>query len=106
MLTLYNYVRHIAAKVFGLATFGRVYGTIVCLSGVFNCFQPSVNAITTNLFHGNALPVNIAMGVIGTALAVVFTVYVNTKIRHTVKAPHSEYGRLLPINYTITSGRR
>jgi hypothetical protein len=88
--------RHIAAKVFGYATFGRVYGTIICLSGVVNFAQPVIDSIRSNVCRGDPVPVNIALGAVGTVLAVVFTAFVANKTRNMHKrASCWERSRLL-----------
>lgn len=61
-----------AAKVFGFATFGRVYGTIICLSGLVNFSQYGLDALTHGPFRGNPIPINVILAgagfVVGTAL--------------------------------------
>lgn len=61
-----------ATKVFGFATFGRVYGTIICLSGLVNFSQYGLDSLTHGPLHGNPIPINIFFAcagfVIGTAL--------------------------------------
>jgi multisubunit Na+/H+ antiporter MnhC subunit len=69
-----------ATKVFGFATFGRVYGTIICVSGLFNLSQTAIDALTKGLWHGNPVPINIILAaaafVIGTALVIYVSVQV------------------------------
>lgn len=61
-----------ATKVFGYATFGRVYGTIICVSGMVNFAQYGLDALTHGPFDGNPIPINIFFAiagfVVGTAL--------------------------------------
>ncbi|EWC43622.1 hypothetical protein DRE_01509 [Drechslerella stenobrocha 248] len=68
----YTTVSDYAAKVFGFVTFGKVYGTIICLAGVFNFVQSGLDALTHGVFGGNPVPVNlmllISAVVVGTAL--------------------------------------
>lgn len=63
-----------ATKVFGFATFGRVYGAIICISGVVNFSQTALDALTQGPLQGNPIPINIALVissfVVGTALVV------------------------------------
>lgn len=72
----YTTVSDYAAKVFGFQTFGKVYGLIICLAGLFNFLQSPLDAMTHVVFNGNPIPVNlILMGIaviVGTAL-VIFT---------------------------------
>lgn len=76
----YSAMSDYATKVFGFATFGRVYGTIVCFSGLVNLSQTAIDALTKGNFGGNPIPVNVFLTVsaflIGTALVVYVTVQV------------------------------
>ncbi|TKA81078.1 hypothetical protein B0A55_02532 [Friedmanniomyces simplex] len=64
----YTAVSDYSAKVFGFATFGQVYGLIICLAGLFNFVQQGLDALTHGVFWGDPVPVNV--GLLGTALAV------------------------------------
>lgn len=64
----YSAMSDYAAKVFGFATFGRVYGTIICFSGLINLSQPLIDAANHEIFHDNPIPINITLA----ALALVF----------------------------------
>ncbi|KAF3993916.1 hypothetical protein FT663_01327 [Candidozyma haemuli var. vulneris] len=64
----YTAVSDFCAKVFGFETFGTVYGTIVCISGICNIFQQLLDRITHVMFNTNPGPVNSVL----TALTVVF----------------------------------
>ncbi|KAL3264956.1 hypothetical protein ABHI18_000233 [Aspergillus niger] len=74
----YSAMSDYATKVFGFATFGRVYGTIICVSGMVNFAQYGLDALTHGPFDGNPIPINsffaVAGFVVGTAL--VLFVYV------------------------------
>lgn len=74
----YSAMSDYAAKVFGFATFGRVYGTIICFSGLINLCQTGVDALTKSTFNGNPIPVNVFLAVagfiFGTALVTFVTV--------------------------------
>jgi hypothetical protein len=76
----YSAMSDYATKVFGFATFGRVYGTIVCFSGLVNLSQTGIDALTKGTFGGNPVPVNIFLTfsafLVGTALVVYVTVQV------------------------------
>ncbi|KAE8375549.1 major facilitator superfamily domain-containing protein [Aspergillus bertholletiae] len=54
----YTTVSDYAAKVFGFQTFGKVYGLIICLSGLGNFAQAGLDALTFKVFHRNPIPVN------------------------------------------------
>lgn len=61
-----------SAKVFGFATFGKVYGLIICLAGLLNFSQSALDAATHKTFHNDPVPVNVilltAALVVGVAL--------------------------------------
>lgn len=50
-----------SAKVFGFATFGKVYGLIICLAGLFNFTQSALDAATHRTFNGDPIPVNVVL---------------------------------------------
>ncbi|KAF2442634.1 MFS general substrate transporter [Karstenula rhodostoma CBS 690.94] len=74
----YSAMSDYATKVFGYATFGRVYGTIIFLSGVINLSQTGIAALTKTAFHGNPVPVNVFLAaaafIVGVALVTYVTV--------------------------------
>ncbi|KAJ9139201.1 Protein FMP42-like protein 2 [Pleurostoma richardsiae] len=72
----YSAMSDYATKVFGFATFGRIYGALICISGLVNIVQPGLDALTHGPLNGNPAPVNIFMAVAGTALSVSLTVFV------------------------------
>lgn len=76
----YSAMSDYATKVFGFATFGRVYGTIICFSGLVNLSQTGIDALTKSTFDGNPTPVNATLAIsaflIGTALVTYVTVQV------------------------------
>ncbi|PVH91901.1 MFS general substrate transporter [Periconia macrospinosa] len=57
----YTAVSDYSAKVFGFATFGKVYGLIICLAGVLNFAQSGLDAATHGVFKGNPIPVNVIL---------------------------------------------
>lgn len=69
-----------ATKVFGFATFGQVYGMIICLSGLVNMSQVGLNSLTLITFHGDPTPVNIILGVLGLLVGGILVVYVKRKV--------------------------
>lgn len=57
----YTAVSDYVAKVFGFRTFGTVYGTIICLAGLFNFSQSGFDALLHKVFHGNPVPINLIL---------------------------------------------
>ncbi|KAI8932611.1 hypothetical protein NX059_010110 [Plenodomus lindquistii] len=76
----YSAMSDYATKVFGFATFGRVYGTIICFSGLVNLSQTGIDALTKSAFNGNPIPINVFLAgsafLIGSALVVYVSVQV------------------------------
>jgi hypothetical protein len=68
-----------STKVFGFASFGRIYGTIVCLAGLSNFTQPGLDALRHDAFHDNPTPINIALGTSGALVGLILSLY--TEIR-------------------------
>ena len=76
----YSAMSDYATKVFGFATFGRVYGTIVCFSGLVNLSQTGVDALTKGAFHGNPIPVNVFLAVSGFLIGTALVTYVTIQV--------------------------
>lgn len=64
----YTAVSDYSAKVFGFATFGKVYGLLICLAGLLNLSQAGLDALTHGVFGNDPVPVNVIL--LGAALAV------------------------------------
>ena len=77
----YTAVSDYSAKVFGFRTFGTVYGTIICLSGLFNLSQSGLDFLFHQAFGGNPVPVNIILMSVGLGLGICLVLYVGTKAR-------------------------
>lgn len=71
-----------ATKVFGFATFGRVYGTIICLSGLVNFAQYGLDALTHGPFKENPIPINASLAVGGFVVGVILVSFVSIASRH------------------------
>lgn len=54
----YTVVSDYCIKVFGVATFGKIYGAVICLSGTFNFSQALLDMMTLQWFNGDPRPVN------------------------------------------------
>ena len=54
----YTAVSDYSAKVFGFVTFGKVYGLIICLAGLFNFIQAGLDALTHRTFDNDPIPAN------------------------------------------------
>ncbi|KAF2089801.1 MFS general substrate transporter [Saccharata proteae CBS 121410] len=72
----YTAVSDYAAKVFGFATFGQVYGLIICLAGLANFSQAGLDALTWGVFAGDPVPVNVLLLSVAAAVGVLLVAYV------------------------------
>lgn len=54
----YTAVSDFCANVFGFETFGTVYGTIICFSGLCNILQQVMDKVTHEYFNMNPIPIN------------------------------------------------
>ncbi|KAF2469001.1 MFS general substrate transporter [Lindgomyces ingoldianus] len=75
----YTTVSDYSAKVFGFATFGKVYGLIICLAGLFNFSQSALDALTHKGFHNNPVPVNIMLLAVALFIGIALVGYVYRK---------------------------
>ncbi|KAH8176404.1 major facilitator superfamily protein [Sarocladium implicatum] len=75
----YSTISDYATKVFGFATFGRIYGTLTCLSGLLNFFQSSLDALTHGPLKGNPFWVNVGLGALGSLFGIVLTIFTAVK---------------------------
>lgn len=72
----YSAMSDYATKVFGFATFGRLYGAITCISGVLTFSQYGLDALTAGPLGGDPTLVNIVLAILGTFVGLFLTVYV------------------------------
>ncbi|KAI0107087.1 amino acid transporter [Nemania sp. FL0031] len=75
----YSAMSDYATKVFGFATFGRLYGAITCISGILSFSQSGLDALIHGPLNNNPTPINIILTVAGTAVGLFLTVYVAIK---------------------------
>ena len=74
--------RDYAVKVFGLATFGTIYGTIICISGVTTFTQSAMQALTHEAFNDNPAPVNLVLAGLGLMVGTALVTYVAVAGKH------------------------
>lgn len=82
LTTRYLY-RDYTTKVFGFATFGRIYGSITAVSGLGQFVQPALDALTHGPLRDNPVPINLVFAVAGTVISTALTVFVYLKTRET-----------------------
>ncbi|KAL2756649.1 hypothetical protein ACRALDRAFT_1062358 [Sodiomyces alcalophilus JCM 7366] len=91
----YSAISDYATKVFGFATFGRIYGTLLCVSGLFIFGQYGLDAWIHGPLGGDPFPVNMLLAVTGTLLGVALVVYMLVTLRihsHAVKEIKEQAG--------------
>jgi hypothetical protein len=76
--------------VFGFHTFGKVYGLIICLAGLFNFLQTPLDAITHNVFDRNPVPINLILLAIALTVGTTLTAFVWHKSRDLNKVQLSQ----------------
>lgn len=85
----YSAMSDYAAKVFGFATFGTVYGTIICLSGVGIFCQSGLQALVHTVFQEDPGPMNLWLA--GTVLIVGISLVMYVDMRgRTVRLEHAD----------------
>ncbi|KIX05295.1 uncharacterized protein Z518_06167 [Rhinocladiella mackenziei CBS 650.93] len=77
----YSAMSDYTAKVFGHATFGTVYGAIICLSGLFTFSQSGLQAILHDMFDDDPEPMNLGLATAGLILGMALVMYVDIKGR-------------------------
>ncbi|CRK22305.1 hypothetical protein BN1723_017990, partial [Verticillium longisporum] len=77
----YTAVSDYSAKVFGFRTFGTVYGTIICLSGLLNFSQSGLDYLFHQTFKGDPVPVNVMLLSAGFAVGILLVGFVGVRTR-------------------------
>lgn len=77
----YTAVSDYSAKVFGFRTFGTVYGTIICLSGLFNFSQSGLDYLFHETFRGDPGPVNVMLLSLGAVVGVALVGFVSVRAK-------------------------
>ncbi|KAK3676569.1 hypothetical protein LTR78_003343 [Recurvomyces mirabilis] len=72
----YTAVSDYSAKVFGFETFGKVYGLIICLAGLFNFSQQGLDTLTHGVLKGDPVPVNVGLLITAFLVGVVLVGFV------------------------------
>lgn len=71
----YAAVQDLCAKVFGFKTFGRVYGAVICLAGLFNLSQSGWDYLFEKTQEGDPTLVNLFFLVVGLVSGVLLAAY-------------------------------
>ncbi|KAH7109831.1 MFS transporter-like protein Fmp42 [Dendryphion nanum] len=86
----YSAMSDYATKVFGFATFGRVYGTIIFTAGICNLSQTAIDALTKKTYGGNPVPVNSFLAVAGSLIGISLVIYITVQVRRFQKKLEDE----------------
>lgn len=65
-----------AAKVFGFKTFGKIYGLIICISGLVNLSQTALDDLRMRLFRKDPRPINVALMLVSLVIGIPLVLYV------------------------------
>lgn len=90
----YTAVSDYSAKVFGFQTFGTVYGTIICLSGLLNFSQSGLDYLFHETFNGNPVPVNLILLSFGLVIGISLVCYVGVQGRLYRKKGDASYANI------------
>ncbi|RMZ78204.1 hypothetical protein DV738_g4047, partial [Chaetothyriales sp. CBS 135597] len=77
----YSAMSDYAAKVFGFATFGTVYGAMICLSGLSLFLQPALQALVHGVFENDPSPVNLGLAGAGLLVGIALVMFVDARSR-------------------------
>jgi MFS family permease len=77
----YSAMSDYAAKVFGFATFGKVYGTLICVSGLTVFSQPALQALVHDAFYEDPGPVNLYLAGASLIVGLALVMYVDAKAK-------------------------
>ncbi|KAI0021459.1 major facilitator superfamily domain-containing protein [Xylariomycetidae sp. FL0641] len=91
----YTAVSDYSAKVFGFRTFGTVYGTIICLSGLLNFSQSLLDYLFHETFQGDPIPVNVMLMSLGLVVGVCLVGFVGWKTRVMSRKSSNRYANSL-----------
>lgn len=79
----YTVVSDYCAKVFGVATFGKVYGAVICISGLFNFFSAFLDTVTFQWCGGDPRPANLLLMTMGLIIGVALVMFMEGKSNKT-----------------------
>ncbi|KAK9471054.1 major facilitator superfamily domain-containing protein [Dipodascopsis tothii] len=77
----YTTVSDYTGKVFGYDTFGKVYGLISTISGLFNFAQSGFDHVTHQVFSRDPRPVNVTLVTLSASIGTLFVYYVSKQAK-------------------------
>lgn len=87
-----------SGKVFGYDTFGKVYGLISTISGVFNFAQSGFDNVTHRVFSRDPRPVNVAILILSFSIGTLFVYFITAqakKIKRSALELEAEHAPLI-----------
>lgn len=78
----YTAISDYSAKVFGFHTFGKVYGLIICISGIMNFSQSGLDALRYTMFREDPVPVNIILLTLALFIGTTLVGFVQRRSHH------------------------
>ncbi|CAI6101429.1 unnamed protein product [Clonostachys chloroleuca] len=85
----YSAISDYATKVFGFATFGRIHGALICVSGLVNFAQSGLDALTHGPLRRDPTAINVVMTLVSTLIGIALTVFLvvqSKKIKNEARA--------------------
>lgn len=98
----YTVISDYVSKVFGFDTFGTIYGTLICISGVLNMFQSVLDDWTHNFFKMNPFPINflLVLATIVSSFVLITNARREVRERNTKKLSASAEEEIAPASAT------
>ncbi|KAI1329352.1 amino acid transporter [Xylariaceae sp. FL0255] len=106
----YSAMSDYTTKVFGFATFGRLYGAITCISGILSFSQSGIDVLVHGVLNGNPTPINIALAIAGSGVGLYLALFIAVKSKnyqkefqqnhiasermHLIQEEHGDYGTM------------
>jgi multisubunit Na+/H+ antiporter MnhC subunit len=90
LTSTYEQTSDYSAKVFGFATFGKVYGLIICLAGLLNFSQSALDAATHKTFKNDPVPINVILLSLALLVGLALVAFVWHKSRNALRADIEE----------------
>lgn len=96
----YTSISDYCAKVFGFRTFGKIYGTIMCISGIANFAQSYFDKETHTTFKMNPVPINVILVCVTLVIGIITVSY----IHHQATNYYEKKKRLDRVVNAVTGG--
>ncbi|RPB23156.1 MFS general substrate transporter [Terfezia boudieri ATCC MYA-4762] len=100
----YTAISDYTAKVFGFQTFGTIYGSIICVAGIFNFAQTGMDAATAKWFHHDPRPINLILLIFVSVIGGILWMWVTVKSKKLKRTLLEEEANRAMANENIMPG--